>query len=104
MAIIRIRSGVGGELEAGRPCVLAIETYSSSDLDRRRLLYVVQGASIRGRLPPSATLAHKVELDKMPRNEADREVHGFRCKLATCRWQELHGPRKQPLTPHAWTK
>ena len=26
----------------------------------------------------------------------DREVHGFRCKLATCKCQELHGPRKQP--------
>ena len=29
-------------------------------------------------------------------NEADREVHDFRCKLTTCKCQELHAPRKQP--------
>ena len=29
-------------------------------------------------------------------NEADREVHVFRCKLATRKCQELNGPRKQP--------
>ena len=29
-------------------------------------------------------------------DEADREVHDFRCKLTTCNRQELHAPRKQP--------
>ena len=32
----------------------------------------------------------------MRTNEADRKVHGFRCKLATCKCQELYGPRTQP--------
>ena len=32
----------------------------------------------------------------MRNNKADGEVHGFRCKLPTCKCQELHGPRKQP--------
>ena len=53
----------------------------------------IQGISLR---PPSVTLAHKEELNKMRMNEANREVHGFRCKLATCRCQELSGSRKQP--------
>ena len=55
----------------------------------------IQGASLRGRLPPPATLAHKEDLHQMRMNEAGREVRGFRCKLATCTCQELHGPRKQ---------
>ena len=35
----------------------------------------IQGISLR---PPSVTLAHKEELNKMRMNEANREVHGFR--------------------------
>ena len=51
---------------------------------------VIQGASLCGRLPP-ATLAHNMEeLNKMRMSEADREVDGFRGKLATCKCQELH--------------
>ena len=38
---------------------------------------LIQGASLRGRLPP-------------------KEVHGFRCKVATCKCQEPPGPPKQP--------
>ena len=29
-------------------------------------------------------------------NEADREVHDFRCKMTPCKIQELHAPGKQP--------
>ena len=50
-------------------------------------LSIIQGASLRRRLPPPATLAHKEEL-KMRTNEAYREVHGFRCKLTTCKCQK----------------
>ena len=46
--------------------------------------------------PPPATLAQKEEMNKMRIDEADREVDGFRCKLATCKCPEFHGPRKQP--------
>ena len=56
----------------------------------------IPGALLRGQVPLPATLAHKEELNKMRLNEVDREVHGFRCKLATCTCQELHGPRKLP--------
>ena len=59
------------------------------------ILCQIQGASPRGRLPPPATLAHK-ELNKMRMTESHKEVHGFRCKLATCKCQELPGPPKQP--------
>ena len=59
-------------------------------------IYAIQGASLRGRLPPPATLVHKEEWNKMRMNEADRVVHDFRCKLTTCKCQELHAPRKQP--------
>ena len=38
----------------------------------------------------------KEELKQMRTNEADREVHGFGRKLATCKCQELHGPRNNP--------
>ena len=41
------------------------------------------------------TLVHKEGLNNMRTNEADREVNGFRCKLTTCKCQELHGPRRQ---------
>ena len=58
--------------------------------------YLVQGASLRGRPPSPATLAHNEELNETRLNEADREVLDFRCKLATCKCQELRGPRKQP--------
>ena len=37
----------------------------------------MQGVS----LPPPAAITHKEELNKMRMNEADREAHGFRCKL-----------------------
>ena len=49
---------------------------------------ILQGASLRGRLPSSATLAHNA-------NGADTEVHDFRRKLTTCKCQELHGSRQQ---------
>ena len=57
---------------------------------------VMYKASLRGRHPPPATLSHKEELNKMGMDEADRGVHGFRCKLATWQCQELLCPRKQP--------
>ena len=56
----------------------------------------IRGASLRGRLRPPATLAHKQEFNKMPMTTSHREVHGFRCKLATCKCQALHGPQKLP--------
>ena len=52
-------------------------------------------------------------------NEADREIHYFRCKLATCKYQELQAPgisnssdlsalnsypKKTTRTPHACAK
>ena len=47
-----------------------------------------------GGFKPPATLAHKgIEQNA---NGADREVHDFRCKLATCKGQDLHAPGKQP--------
>ena len=36
------------------------------------------------------TLAHKEGLNKMRMNEADRDVHGFKCKLATCKSSMVH--------------
>ena len=51
---------------------------------------ILQGASLRGRLPPPATLAHKEESIEQNANEADSEVRDFRCKLTTCKCQELH--------------
>ena len=51
---------------------------------------ILQGASLRGRLPPPATLAHKEESIEQNANEADSEVRDFRCKLMTCKCQELH--------------
>ena len=44
----------------------------------------IQSASLRRRLPPPATLAHKEKSKKMRLNEADMEAHGFRCKLPSC--------------------
>ena len=41
----------------------------------------IRGASLRGRLRPPATLAHKQEFNKMLMTGSHREVHGFRCKL-----------------------
>ena len=34
--------------------------------------------------------------NKMRITGPHREVHGFRCKPATCKCQQLHGPQKQP--------
>ena len=68
------------------------------------IIAILQGASLSVRLPPPATLAYKFkeELNEMRMNEADREVHDFRCKLATWKMPlALHGLRKQPGT---WTK
>ena len=70
-------------------CVLG-----KSDRELSGICSRMQGASLRGRLPPPATLAHKEELNSMRMAESHREVHGFRCKLATCKCQELHRPRK----------
>ena len=55
----------------------------------------IQGASLRGRLPPPATRAHKQE-HEVRMNEADRVVHDFRCKLTTCKCQKLHVLGKNP--------
>ena len=49
------------------------------------------GARLRGRIEQNA-------------NETDREVHHFRCKLTTCKCQELPCSRKTTRTPHACTK
>ena len=59
----------------------------------------MKGASILGRLAPPATHAHKEELSKTRLNEGSREVHGFRCKLATCKCQEL--PLSNENNPNA---
>ena len=45
--------------------------------------YDVQDARSHGRI-------------KLHVNEAAGEVHNFRCKLTTCKCQELHAPGKQP--------
>ena len=37
-------------------------------------------------------------------NKADRDVHDFRCKLTTCKCQELPCSRKTTQKPHACTK
>ena len=55
--------------------------YTEAVLRTRRDLSI-QRSSLGGRLPPPATLAHKEEMNKMRMNEVDREVHGFRSKLA----------------------
>ena len=40
--------------------------------------------------------AHKEESNKMQMTESHRDVHGFRCKLATRKSQELNDSQKQP--------
>ena len=49
------------------------------------------------------TLSQGRALSKMRANEAGREVHDFRCKLTTCKCQELHAPGKQSW-PRACTQ
>ena len=64
----------------------------------------IQGGSLRGRRPRAAsTLSQGRALSKMRANEAGREVHDFRCKLTTCKCQELHAPGKQSW-PRACTQ
>ena len=60
------------------------------------VVVALQRASLRGRLPP-ATLAHKeiILTEQNNVNEAARELHDFRCKLTTCRCQELYAPVKR---------
>ena len=41
---------------------------------------------------------------KQNADEADREVHEFRCMLTSCKHSRGQSSRKTPLTPHACTK
>ena len=43
------------------------------------------------------SLGHKEELNKTRMAESHREDHDFRCRLATRKCQEPHGPPKQPV-------
>ena len=87
-------------------CTFIVEGNKTIKPDRYGIYttYHAQDASLRGRLPPPITPAHKQESTKMRTNEADRMAHGFRCKLATCKCQELPWSTKTTRTPHAWTK
>ena len=67
-------------------------TYHTHVLHTRRLLRSTGGF----RRPLHSLTKKNLESNKMRMNESHREVHGFQCKLATCKCQELHGLQKQP--------
>ena len=60
---------------------------------RYQVRVVLKGASLRGR---TSAARYRRSQEGIPveqnANEADREVHDFRCILTTCKCQELHGP------------
>ena len=52
---------------------------------------------------PLRSLTKKTENWTKCEAESHREVHGSRCKLATCKCPQLHGP-KTAMTPHVRSK
>ena len=60
------------------------------------LSIVVYTRRFARRSASAARYARSQEIVEQNAYEADRDVHDFRCKLTTCKRQELHAPGQQP--------